>query len=83
LSIITNPLGNGTSFSVDNQVYLKESEYGEAGYIMVNATKFGSRNDNTVFDWKVLYQEEEGSDKWTPTAANQTFALNKSIAIAY
>lgn len=83
LSIITNPLGNGTSFSVDNQVYLKESEYGEAGYIMVNATKFGSRNDNTVFDWKILYQEEEGSDLWTPTAANQTFALNKSIAIAY
>ena len=50
---------------------------------MVNATKFGSRNDNTVFDWKILYQEEEGSDLWTPTAANQTFALNKSIAIAY
>jgi hypothetical protein len=53
LSIITNPLANGTSFNQNGQVYLKETELGAAGYITVNATKFGSRNDNTVFDWKI------------------------------
>lgn len=83
LSIITNPLANGTSFNQNSQVYLKETELGAAGYITVNATKFGSRNDNTVFDWKIQYQSEEGSDQWDSTTSNPTFAPNKSIHILY
>jgi hypothetical protein len=50
---------------------------------MVNATKFGSRNDNTIFDWKVMYHHEEGSDVWSSTTSNPTFAGNKSISISY
>lgn len=83
LSIITDPNKNGSSYKIDNHVYLKESELGDNGQIIINATKFGVRNDNTVFDWKVMYYNNEGDDLISTTGANPTIAGNKSINITY